>query len=99
MNRKVKENYERLAQAAGLYMDMEHGALYGVFAGYEILVAAANGSYPYTLSILTGVNRPAPPLTQEECKAFCKSVPGAVTLTQNGNLVTLALKNTPNQDR
>lgn len=99
MNRKVKENYGRLAQAAGLSMDMENGALYGVFAGYEILVAAANGSYPYTLSILAGVNRPAPPLTQEECKAFCKSVPGAVTLTQNGNLVTLALKNTANQNK
>ena len=44
MNRTVRSRYEQLAQAAGLAMDPNSGALYGRLGEYDVIVFAPNAS-------------------------------------------------------
>ena len=99
MNRKVRENYEALAQRVRLRLDGEGGALYGTWGAYDVTVYAANERYPYMLTVLVSAQRPGGPLTKEEAKAFKKGCKPVGALTQNGSLLTMTLKNTGNQEK
>lgn len=99
MNKTLRNRYEQLAQAAGLAMDPNSGALYGRRGEYDVVVFAPNASYPYALSAAISAVRPQAPLTREESKEFCSVSKLVSGLTQNGSVITLALKSTPNQGK
>ena len=99
MNQRVRENYEALAQRARLRLDGEGRALYGERGGYGVTVYAANERYPYLLTVLVSARRPGGPLAKEEAKAFKSDCKPVGSLTQNGTLLTMTLKNTVNQPK
>ncbi len=97
MNRVISNRYTQLAQAAGLSMDPNSGALYGRRGPYDVTVFAPNASYPYALSAVVSAIRPNAPLTKEEGQAFSANLKIVSGLTQNGSVITMSLKSTPNQ--
>ena len=99
MNRTVRSRYEQLAQAAGLAMDPNSGALYGRLGEYDVIVFAPNASYPYALSAVISAYRAEIPLSMEESKEFCADRKIVSGLTQNGSVITMALKSTPNRNK
>lgn len=99
MNQRILQNYERLAQRAGLQVDQESGAMYGARGGFPVLVYPANPSYPYLLTIAAAARREAGPLSREEGKAFRRESPGAAAVNQNGYGITVTLKSKRRQEQ
>lgn len=99
MNKKVKQNYEQLAQGTGLKFDEEFGVLYGNRGEYTFLIYAPNENYPYQLLIDASVTRTGGPLTGAECKQFSKATKPVSYLKQKGYALTMALKGVGNQDK
>lgn len=98
MKKKVKENYEQLAQRTGLRLDETGGALYGTHGEYSVLVYPANPSYPYILTAAVSAVRDAGPLTGDEIRQFKKDNAPVTGLGQNGYVVTMSLKGVKNQE-
>lgn len=92
MNRKVKQNYEELAQVLSLRLDTEGCALYGKRGAYDVIIYPQNANYPYMLTVALSVQRPAGALTKEACKQFKQNNDAVSALTQNGLSVTMTLK-------
>lgn len=95
MNNKVMQNYDELARTLGLRLDIDSGALYGSRGVYDVLLYAQNANYPYMLSVTISVQRPAGPLSKEDCKNFKRENKPVASLTQKGTCVTMNLKNYP----
>lgn len=95
---KTTNNYEQLALSMG--MNTDGTVIYGARGGYDICVYAADARYPYMLTIsLSAKPQNGVLLTKEEKKQFAKSLKPVSVLEQNGNLITMALKSTPNQEK
>ena len=99
MKKKVKQNYELLAQAAGLKLDEESGVLYGQRSGYSVALYAENTSYPYQFSVNVSAKRDQVPLTKKECKQFAKENKTVASLVLKGNLFTMYLKGNGSQEK
>ena len=99
MKKKVKQNYELLAQAAGLKLDEESGVLYGQRSGYSVALYAENTSYPYQFSVNVSAKRDQAPLTKKECKQFAKENKTVASLVLKGNLFTMYLKGNGSQEK
>ena len=98
MKKKVKQNYEKLAQRTGLRLDETGGALYGKREEYSVLVYPANPSYPYILTVTISAVRDSGPLTGEETKQFKKDNAPVTGLGQNGYVITMSLKGAKDQN-
>ena len=93
MNSKILRNYAYVAQAAGLQVDPESAVLYGQCSGFTVTAAAANPSYPYMMTVTLSAAG-GTPLARETLNAFAKTNKATTaSLTQNGPLFTLRLKN------
>ena len=99
MNKKVKGNYEKLAQSTGLRFDEQSGLLYGYRNGFSFMLYALNENAPYSLTAAVSARRGGEPLSKEECKQFVKEHKKVVSLVQNGYVITMALANTGNQEK
>ena len=71
----------------------------GVWASMMSLFFAPNASYPYALSAVISAYRAEIPLSMEESKEFCADRKIVSGLTQNGSVITMALKSTPNRNK
>ncbi|MCM1049028.1 MAG: hypothetical protein NC433_11465 [Clostridiales bacterium] len=96
---KVAKNYEQLAAALGFRLDAVRDVIYGHRAEFEFMIYAPNPSYPYMLSITTSAKFPAGQLYKDDIKQYVKSEKAIASLVQNGNLLQLAIANTPNQNK
>lgn len=99
MNKKVRENYELLAQAAGLKLDEESGVIYGNRGGYSMVLYAQNSSYPYQFSVNVSAKNDQNVLTKKECKQFAKENKTVASLILKGNLFTMFIKGKGNQSK
>ena len=99
MNQKIRRRYEELAQAAGLSVDAENGALYGNRGGYDVILYPANASYPYALTASVSAFRPNVPLSPDEAREFCKAYKPVANLAQNKSVIVMTLKQIPNQQK
>lgn len=95
---KVTESYQQLAMAIGLQADGK--MIFGERNGYTVLVYAANEKYPYMLTVSTSVL----PTTgiflgKEDKKQFVKEHSNVLSLNQEGNMVTMVVKNTTKLDK
>ena len=84
MNKKVTENYERLAQRTGLKLDRETNALFGARGGYDLVVYAADSNRPYLFTILLSAKRDADPI---------------LSLSQKGTSILAQMKGITDQAR
>ena len=97
---KVTDNYESLAVAVGLRYDRTNNVLYGQRDGFDLVVYAADGRYPYMLTIHTAAKRfDAMVLTKEEKKEFVKSLKNIAALKQEGNQVMASQRAVNNQEK
>lgn len=94
---KITKNYEQLAAATGLRFDGTRNVLYGSKNGYEIMVYADTPSYPYILTVALGAKSPMGMLGKAETKQFAKENKAVVSLSQDGNVVKMVLKNMAKQ--
>lgn len=99
MNNRVLQNYQQLAQQTGLRLDSEGGALYGRYNGYDLIVSAPNASYPYMLAVTASVRSGGMSLGKEELRQFKREHKPVAALSQNGYVVTMAMKNMSRQER
>ena len=99
MNKKMEQYYEQLAQSTGLRFDAESGALYGQQGGFDLVVSAQNESTPRSLMVSVSAQRPENLLAKEEVDQFKKDNKMVQGLVQNGNVLTMSLKNTINQNK
>lgn len=99
MNKKVKKNYEQLAQGTGLRFDEEFGVIYGNRGEYTLLIYAPNENYPYQLLVNASVSRTGGPLSNAECRQFAKATKPVSYLRQKGYSITMALKGVGNQNK
>lgn len=99
MNKKVKKNYEQLAQGTGLRFDEEFGVIYGSRGEYTLLIYAPNENYPYQLLVNASVFRTGGPLNSAESKQFAKETKPVTYIKQKGYSVTMALKGVGNQNK
>lgn len=99
MNKKMEQYYEQLAQSTGLRFDAESGALYGQRGGFDLVVSAKNVSSPCSLMVSVSAQRPENLLAKEEVDQFKKDNKMVEGLVQNGNVLTMFLKNTINQNK
>lgn len=97
--KKLTQNYEQLAVAAGLRFDGARNILYGQRNGFQVIVYAADPRYPYLLTVVLGAKSPMGVLDKSAGKQFAKGEKAVVSLNQEGNTVTMVLKNTPNQEK
>lgn len=93
MGKKLKENYTQLAQALGLRYDEEGGAVYGLYSSYHVIICPLNSNAPYALTAIISARRASGSLTKEECKQFRKAHKPVQNLVQNGNNVSMCLRN------
>lgn len=94
----VTQNYEQLARSMGMYTD--GAVLYGVRGGYELCIYAADSRYPYMLTVsLSAKPQNGIPFSKEEKKQFAKDLKPVSVLNQQGNLITMVIKNVPNQEK
>lgn len=92
------ENYEALAAAAGLRYDALSETLYGQMDGFDVAVYAAQKSYPYMLTVHTAArNASGGTLDKNTAKEFAKSVKAILKIEQDGNHITIFMKNQPKQ--
>ncbi len=96
MNKKLKQNYEELARNLGLRMDEEGGALYGRRGAYDMIVYAENSNYPNMLTVMVSAQRQTGPLMKDVCKQFKRENKPVSSLTQNGSIIAMKLKNYSN---
>lgn len=95
---KATQNYEQLAQSMGMYTDGT--VIYGVRGGYELSIYAADSRYPYMLTVsLSAKPQNGIPFSKEEKKQFVKELKPVNVLNQQGNLITVAMKNVSNQEK
>ncbi len=99
MNKKIKSNYEALAQSTGLRFDTEGGALYGERGAFQVTVSAVDANHPYLFVVMISAQRPGGVLTKEECRQFQKENKPVANLGQNGYLIRMSLKATTNQSK
>lgn len=99
MNKKVKGNYERLAQSIGLWFDDQSGMLYGYRNQFGVIVYAANENAPYALTVEVSAGRAGGALTKEEKKRFSKENKPVVALNQKGQVLAMTLKAIGNQEK
>lgn len=97
MNKKLKQNYELLAQAAGLRLDEENGVLYGQCNGFSLVAYASNTNAPYQLCVNIAARREQPPLTKKECRRFVKENKPVMALLLKGYLFSMTVKGVQNQ--
>ena len=96
---KLTQNYEQLAASLGFRLDAARNVIYGQRGEFEFLLYAPNSQYPYMLSVTVGAKCPMGKLDKADIKQFTKSVKPITNLTQEGNLLTMILSNTPKQDK
>lgn len=96
---KLTQNYEQLAASLGFRLDAARNVIYGQRAEFEFLLYAPNSQYPYMLSVTVGAKCPMGTLNKADIKQFVKSVKPIANLTQEGNLLTMILSNTPKQEK
>lgn len=94
---KLTKNYEQLAVTAGLHFDAARNVLYGQKDGYDIMVYAANTSYPYILTVAVNAKSSTGVLEKTDAKQFAKADKTVVSLNQEGNVVKMVLRNMTNQ--
>lgn len=95
---KVTQNYEQLALSMGMYTDGT--VIYGVRGGYELSIYATDSRYPYLLTVsLSAKPQNGIPFSKEEKKQFAKDIASVSVLNQQGNLITMVMKNTTNQGK
>lgn len=99
MNKKVKGNYEQLAQNTGLRFDEQSGILYGRRNEFDLIVYALNENAPYCLTVAVSARRTGGPLEKAECKQFSKAHKPVASLSQKGYVVMMTLVNKGNQDK
>ena len=99
MNKKVTENYERLAQRTGLKLDRETNALFGARGGYDLVVYAADSNRPYLFTILLSAKRDADPLDKQEIREFVKANGAILSLSQKGTSILAQMKGITDQAR
>ncbi len=93
MNKKIRENYESIAQKTGLHLDAEEGAFYGQRSSYSFIVYPANPNAPYTLTVTISAKRAAGTLSKDVCKQFKRENKPVTALSQTGSLVVMTLRN------
>lgn len=97
---KVTDNYESLAVAAGLRYDRTNNVLYGQREGFDLVIYAADGRYPYMLTIHTAAKRfDAMVLTKDEKKEFVKSLKNITAIKQEGNQIIASQRAVNNQEK
>lgn len=96
---KLTQNYEQLAASLGFRLDAARNVIYGQRDEFEFMLYASNSSYPYLLMITVSAKCPMGTLDKADIKQFVKSVKPISTLTQEGNLLTMILSNTPKQNK
>lgn len=94
---KITQNYEQLAVANGLRFDGARNVLYGSKNGYEIMIYAGTPSYPYILTVALGAKSPMGMLDKAQTKQFVKENKDVASLSQDGNMVKMVLKNIAKQ--
>ncbi len=97
MNNKIKENYTQLAQSLGLHFDENAAAIHGKRGTYEVTIYAPNSNYPYILTAVISAKRSSGVLSNDVCKEFKRSNKIVSKLEHKGNLISMHLKNIPNQ--
>lgn len=98
MGNKIRQNYETLAQNLGFRFDADGGALYGQRGTYDVIIYPQNTNYPYMLSVSISAQRQTGPITKDACKQFKRGNKPVSALVQNGNVITMSLKNSSKQD-
>lgn len=93
MYKRVRQNYEAAAAAAGLRFDEESGILYGNRGGYEVVLFAQNARYPYMLTMQVSVQRQGGALTKDEVRTLRRAAKPIARAVQTGRVVTVTLKN------
>lgn len=97
---KLKDNYQELAQGAGMRYDGENNVIYGQRDGFDLVIYAADESLPYMLTIHTAAKRPdGVELSKEESKELAKSAKSIASASQKGNNVTAIVMNQTNQKK
>lgn len=99
MNKKLKENYEQLAQSAGIRLDEQSAVLYGSRGGYDLIIYTANANYPYQFTVITSASRTGGPISKKEAKQFTKSCKPALSLSQSGYAISMQLRAINNQKK
>lgn len=99
MNKKVRRNYEQLAQNTGLRFDGQSGILYGYRGEFDLTVYALNENAPYSLTVTVSARRSGGPLEKAECKQFSKEHKPVASLTHKGDIITMTLVNKGNQNK
>lgn len=97
---KITDNYANLSADIGFTYDASTNTIYGTKNGYEILIYAADPTYPYFFTITTTARSANAVLGKEENTLFKKSVSSAVSLSQENDLIIVTTKNnTKNQEK
>ncbi len=96
---KITQNYDQLAMASGFRYDRERNVLYGLREGFELLVYASDERNPYCLTVTLSARSPMGALGKEDNRLFTKNERQVISLSQEGNLIKMVLKNTPKQEK
>lgn len=96
---KLTKNYEQLAVETGLRFDAARNVLYGQRDGYALMVYAANPAYPYLLTISVSAKTSMGNMDKAETKQFARQEKSVVSLSQEGNVVKMALRSVQNQKK
>lgn len=91
MNIKILRSYAELAQPLGLQADGESGVIFGSRDGYTLTVAAPNAERPYWVTVSVSATGPVA-MPQAALDDFARQRPEVISLTQNGPLFQLRLK-------
>ena len=91
MNIKILRSYAELAQPLGLQADGESGVIFGRRDGYTLTVAAPNAERPYWVTVSVSATGPVA-MPQAALDDFARQQPEVISLTQNGPLFRLRLK-------
>lgn len=92
---KQTDNYAVLAAAIGFRYDSANNVLYGQKDGFDMVIYAGDRNYAYMLSVHTAARGAGGVLTKDEIKDFIKSYKPVMSLKQEGNGITISLKNQP----
>lgn len=99
MNNGVRNAYEALAAQTGLVFDAKNGVIYGQRSGFDVLVYAADGRYPYLITAALSVSRDGGCLDKDAWKGFVKEHKPVQSVKNEGNVLHMVLSATSNQQK
>ncbi len=99
MNNGAKKAYEMLAAKAGLTFDPSAGVIYGQRNGFNVIVYAADGNYPYIITAKMAVSRAGGPLGKDVWKGFAKEHKPVQNVKNENNDLRMVLSAVNNAEK